>query len=93
LNQVHILGNELGAVVGGMLDVVFAFSLALERKGLLARSEIVDTLSQVQQQIAAQEGPASKRGAVAELMLAAFATPRAGEQARARFRVVDGGGC
>jgi hypothetical protein len=75
-----------------MLDVVFAFSLALERKGLLARSEIVDTLTAVKAQVAAQEGPASKRGAVAELMLQAFRLPVAGEQVRARFRVVDGGG-
>jgi hypothetical protein len=85
--------DELGAVVGGMLDVIFAFSLALERKGLLDRREIVDTLTAVKAQVAAQEGPSSKRGAVAELMLQALQLPVAGEQARAKFRVIAGDGC
>jgi len=89
LNQATIAADELGAFAGGMLDVLFAFSLALERKGLLDRSEIVDVLRQVKDQVAAQEGTSIKRGAVAELMLQALDTPVAGTQARARLRIVE----
>jgi hypothetical protein len=92
MQRVHIQGGELGALISGLLDVVFAFSLALEQKGLLDRSGIVATLARVQQQLQAQEGPTSRRSAVAELMLQAFRLPVAGEQARARFRVIAGDG-
>jgi hypothetical protein len=37
--------DDIGHFVAGCLDVLFGFSLALERKGLLDRSEIVDTLT------------------------------------------------
>jgi hypothetical protein len=87
-----IAAVDLGAFASGMLDVLFAFSLALERKGLLDRAEIVEILRQVTAQVEAQEGTPTKRGAVAELMLQAFDMPVAGEQARARLRLVDGGG-
>jgi hypothetical protein len=82
--------DEIGYFVLGCLDVVFAFSLALEKKGLLDRSEIVDALTQVREQSLAQEGRKTSRTAVAEVMLQAFAMPVAGEQARARLRVVEG---
>jgi hypothetical protein len=92
LNRVHIPGNEIGAVVGGVLDVIFAFAITLERAGLLDRSAIVETLNQVKEQIA-EQGLSSKRGAVAELMLQALKLPVAGKQTRARFRVIAGDGC
>ena len=84
---------ELGSVVSGVLDVVFAFALALERAGLLDRAAIVDVLIRIKEQIAAQEGTSSKRGVVADLLLQALQLPAAGEQARARLRVVAGDGC
>jgi hypothetical protein len=93
MNRRTIAAAELGAFAGGMLDVLFAFTLALERKGLLDRAEIVDTLTQVKRQVEAQEGAATKRSAVAELMLQALDMPVAGAQARARLRLVDGSGC
>jgi hypothetical protein len=91
LNRTTIAAVDLGAFAGGMLDVLFAFSLALERKGLLTRAEIADTLRQVKSQVEAQEGAGTKRAAVAELMLQAFDMPVAGDQARARLEVVEGG--
>jgi hypothetical protein len=90
MNQLAISADDVGAFLTGMLDVVFGFSLALERKGMLSRAEIVDTLTRVKDQVEAQEGESTKRGAVAELMLQAFAMPAAGAQARARLRLVDG---
>jgi hypothetical protein len=90
-NRIDLQSSEIGAFVTGALDVLFAFSLALECKGLLTRAEIVDALTQVQHQIEAQEGGSTKRTAVASLMLEAFRMPVAGDQARARWRVVDGG--
>jgi hypothetical protein len=89
MNRLAIPPDDIGAFLTGMLDVVFAFSLALERKGLLSRGEIVDTLTQVKAQVEAQDGVSSKRGAVAGLMLQAFARPVAGAQARSRLRLVD----
>jgi hypothetical protein len=81
--------DEIGYFVVGCLDVLFAFSLALEKKGLLDRSEIVDALTQVRDQSLAQEGRRTARTAVAEVMLQAFSLPVAGDQARARLRLVD----
>ena len=89
LNRTTIPAVDLGAFAGGMLDVLFAFTIALERKGLLDRAELVDVLRQVKDQVAAQEGTSTKRGAVAELMLQAFDMPVAGDQARSRLRLVD----
>jgi hypothetical protein len=83
--------DDPGHFLLGCLDVVFAFSLALEKKGLLDRSEIVDTLTQVRDQSLAQEGRRTARTAVAEVMLQAFAMPVAGDQARGRLRVLEGG--
>jgi hypothetical protein len=48
-------------------------------------------LTKVQQQILAQEGRRTSRTAVVEVMLQAFALAVAGEPARARLRVLDGG--
>jgi hypothetical protein len=93
LNRVHIPGSEIGAVIGGVLDVIFAFAITLERAGLLDRSAIADTLTKVKEQTAAQKGPSSARGTVAELMLQALKLPVAGEQARTRLRVIAGDGC
>jgi hypothetical protein len=83
--------DEIGHFVLGCLDVVFAFSLALEKKGLLDRAEIVDALTQVKEQSLAQEGRRTARTAVAEIMVQALRLPVAGDQARARLRVLDGG--
>jgi hypothetical protein len=71
--------DDPGHFLLGCLDVVFAFSLALEMKGLLDRSEIVDTLTQVRDQSLAQEGRRTARTAVAEVMLQAFSLPVAGD--------------
>ena len=89
MNRRAIAAAELGAFASGMLDVLFAFTIALERKGLLDRAGIVDTLRQVKDQVEAQEGAATQRSAVAELMLQALDMPVAGAQARARLRLVD----
>jgi hypothetical protein len=75
----------------GALDVLFAFSLALEKRGLLWRAEIVEMLDQVEAQQVQQEGGSTARGAVVHLLRQAFAMPVAGEQVRAGFRLVDGG--
>lgn len=75
MNRVQIPVAELGAVVSGVLDVVFAFALALERAGLLDRAAIVDVLIRIKEQIAAQEGTSSKRGVVADLLLQALQLP------------------
>jgi hypothetical protein len=80
---------EMGNFVLGCLDVVFAFSLALERRGLLQRAEIVEMLEQVQSQAAAQPGGPTTRTEVARLIREAFDMPVAGAQARARLRLVD----
>ncbi len=93
--------EEMGAFVLGCLDVVFAFSLALERNGLLDRREIADVLTRVAEQSAAQQGSTTSRAAVAQAMLTAFQTPiptgqarglkAHGADARSRLRVIDGG--
>ena len=83
--------EEVRSYLLGALDVLFAFSLALEKRGLLQRAEIVDMLDQVQHQAAAQEGGSTPRIVVAQLMREAFGLPVAGEQVRAGFRVLDGG--
>ncbi len=84
-----LMSADLGAFASGMLDVIFAFSIVLERKGLMDRAEIVDTLRQVQAQTT-RDGPAA-RSTVVDLMLQAFNIPVAGEQARARLTVIAGG--
>ena len=89
MNRRSIAATELGAFASGMLDVLFAFTIALERKGLLDRAAIVDTLRQVKDQVEAQEGAATQRSTVAQLMLRALDMPVAGAQARARLRLVD----
>lgn len=83
--------DEVRSYLLGALDVLFAFSLALERRGLLQRAEIVEMLDHVQHQAAEQEGRSTARTVVAVLMRDAFNLPVAGEQARASFRLLDGG--
>jgi hypothetical protein len=84
--------DDLGPVITGALDVLLAFSIALERRGLLTRAEIADTLRTVKDQVEAQEGGRTRRSAVAEWMLPVFDAPIAGADARSRFQVIDGGG-
>lgn len=92
MNDAHITSDELGAFVSGALDVIFALTIVLERRGLLTRAEIVDTLAEVQDQIAGQDGPQRlARGTVVELMRKAFNLPMAGDQVRARWEVINGG--
>lgn len=83
--------DDAGHFLLGALDVVFAFSLALEKKGLLDRSEIVDALTKVQEQILAQEGRKTSRTAVVEVMLQAFALAVADDQARTRLPCREAG--
>jgi hypothetical protein len=90
MNSATVASHQLGAFASGMCDVLFAFAVVLERRGLLSRADIADTLTEVQAQIAAQEGSQPGRGVVVELMRQAFALPIAGDQARARLRVIEG---
>lgn len=89
MNRLAMSSEDLAAFASGMLDVLFAFSLALERKGLLLRSEVVELLDQVQEQVDEREGCPTPRRAVATLMLQAFALPLAGD--RSGFQVIVGG--
>ncbi len=87
----NLQADQLGAFVSGALDVIFAFSIALERKGLLERRELVNVLQAVQAQIGEQEQDQPGRKLVVDVMLQAFALPVAGDQVRARWQVIDGG--
>ena len=91
MTRTQIPDDQIGAFASGMLDVLFAFAIVLERRGLLARSEIAAALAVVQKQAEEQEGKRTARTLVAELMRKAFDLPFAGEQARARLTVIDGG--
>jgi hypothetical protein len=91
MNHVKLQADQLGAFACGMMDVIFAFSIVLERHGLLQRAEIADVLAEVQQQAQKQDGQPTARTLVATLMRQSFGLPVAGEQARARFKVIDGG--
>ncbi len=90
MRRADIAAGQLAPAISGLFDVVFAFAIVLERRGLLSRADIAETLRTVQVQIAEQEGPASARAVIAELMIAAFDLPTAGPAARARFTVIDG---
>jgi hypothetical protein len=83
--------EEVRSYLLGALDVLFAFSLALEKRGVLQRAEIVEMLDQVEVQQVQQEGGSTARGAVVHLLRQAFAMPVAGDQVRAGFRVLPGG--
>ncbi|HEY3909263.1 MAG TPA: hypothetical protein VGM07_05170 [Stellaceae bacterium] len=92
MNRMDLSSDQIVPFICGALDVVFAFSIALERRGLLTRAEIVETLRAAQVQIEAQDGPQpTARAGVVDLMLKAFDMPVDGEQARSRFTVIDGG--
>ncbi len=84
--------DDLGPVVTGVFDVMLALTLALERKGYLVREEIAAVLTTVKEQIEAQEGGPTMRTRLAEWLLPVFKAPVAGEQARARLTVINGGG-
>ena len=86
-----IPGDEIGPFLAGIVDLVFAFAISLERNGLLPRAEIVRVLDEVEAQQVQQEGRSTARGAVVHLLRDAFAMPVAGAQVRAGFRVLDGG--
>ena len=83
--------QDVGPLITGVFDVLFAFAVAIERKGLLERREIAATLRTVKEQVEAQQGGPTKRSTLAEWLLPAFEAPAAGEQARLRFSVIDGG--
>jgi hypothetical protein len=84
--------EQLPQVLNGMLDVLFAFSIALERKGLLSRGEIVAVLEAVKAQTTEWTGGTTPaRALIADLMIQAFEIPVAGEQVRQSWQVVDGG--
>jgi hypothetical protein len=83
------MNNDDALFVLGALDVVFAFSLALERRGLLSRAEIVTALEQVEQQQLAQQGRPTMRTEVCAIMRQAFEMPVAGAQVRRGWRVIS----
>jgi hypothetical protein len=85
------ISGQFGEFLAGALDVVFAFAVALERKGVLSRAEIAEALRQVIAQVDAQEGGPTGRVVVADVMRQAFDMPAAGEQARLRLKLLDGG--
>ena len=83
--------DAIGPFLAGVVDVIFAFAIALERVGLFARAELVRVLDDVEAQQLQQEGRSRTRGAVVHLLRQAFAMPVAGEQSRASFRLLHGG--
>jgi hypothetical protein len=91
LNHETIRSDQIGSFLSGILDVLFGFSIVLERRGLLTRAEIAAALREMQAQIEAQEGGLdSARKVVVDLMLKAFELPIAVDM-RARLQVIDGG--
>jgi len=82
--------DELGKIVNGVFDVVYAFALALDAKGIISRAEIGGILRQVVAAAERQEGGPTARTALAELTQKAFDAPLAGAQARAQLRLVEG---
>jgi hypothetical protein len=85
--------SQPAKVINSVLDIIWGFSLALEAKGLLTRSEIADVLALVIADATKYEGGRSDRIIVAELMLRGFtALPPmpGGAPMRALFRVIDG---
>jgi type IV secretory pathway VirB10-like protein len=62
MRLIELAGDQLAAFASGMLDVIFTFAVVLERKGLLTRAEIAETLRAVQAQVAEQE-PGRRRQA------------------------------
>jgi hypothetical protein len=92
MRLIELAGDQLAAFASGMLDVIFTFAVVLERKGLLTRAEIAETLRAVQAQVAEQEPgrarpPRRRRRPDAQRVRSA----RAGVQVRDRWRVIDGG--
>jgi hypothetical protein len=83
--------DEIGPFMAGVADVIFGFAVALERNGLLRRSDIAGLLEEIEAQQVQQEGRSTTRGAVVHLLRQAFELPVAGQQVRAAFRVLDGG--
>jgi hypothetical protein len=46
MNRADLTSDQLGAFASGLLDVLYAFSIVLERRGLLARTEIAEALAE-----------------------------------------------
>ena len=82
--------EDLGLVINGVLDVIFAFAMTLERKGVMERCELATMFRFVSDQATKQSGR-TKRTLIAEMMIEAFEMPVAGDQVRERWQVVDGG--
>jgi len=76
-------GGDLGPIIVGVFDAIFAFSVALEQKGLLTRLEIAAVLRAMKKQIERQEGHPTPRTLLIERLLPVFETPFAGVLARA----------
>jgi hypothetical protein len=87
----EIAAAQIGPLISGLLDVMFAFAIILEQRGVLSREELVEGLIVMQAEIAEQEGGPSARSTVVDMMTEAFRLPIAGKQTRARFTVIDGG--
>jgi hypothetical protein len=80
--------HDIGSLIHGVIDIFSAVSFALEERGVLQRSEIADALRLIKGDPA--PGARTNRTVIAEVMLEYLEAPIAGEQARARFKVVDG---
>lgn len=82
-------------VISGMADCIFAFGQLLANKGLLDRSELAAAFSEAVKSGTAQQegfgGNVESRILMASILAGVFSAPLAGEQARSRLRVVDGG--
>lgn len=91
MSRAIIPPDEHIAFLAGVVDVIFAFAISLERAGVLPRAQIAAVLDEVEKQQVQQEGRSTTRGAVVHLLRQAFELPVAGAQVRAGFRVVPGG--
>ncbi len=83
--------TDFGLMLNGVLDVLFALAMTLERKELMSRSELAAMLRFVESQATAAQGGRTKRTLIAEIMIEAFEMPIAGDQVRAGWQVIDGG--
>jgi hypothetical protein len=84
-------GNDDAKALVGLADCLFALCRLLEIKGLLTRAELAELLTEAREAIIAQEGGVNGRVAVADFLIRAFQMPVAGEDARSRWQVLDGG--
>jgi hypothetical protein len=77
--------------LAGVLDVMLAFALTLERFELIERPELIKTLQCVKNDAERQAGGPCKRSLVVALMLAEFAAPPLSAKERKQFRLIAGG--